>query len=34
LMLKIVQGGGAWGFCAGLKTPDGGTLDGLEFEAE
>lgn len=34
LMLKIVQGGGAWGFCAGLKAPDGSPLAGLDFEAE
>jgi len=34
LTLKIVQGGGAWGFCAGFKAPDGGKLEGLRFRTE
>ena len=34
LTLKIVQGGGAWGFCAGFRAPDGGKLEGLKFRAE
>lgn len=34
LMLKIVQGGGGWGFCAGFKNPDGGKLEGLKFRAK
>ena len=34
LMLKIVQGGGEWGFCAGFRTPDGGKIEGLKFRAE
>ncbi|MBU0616821.1 MAG: HEAT repeat domain-containing protein, partial [Planctomycetes bacterium] len=34
LMLKVVQGGGAWGFCAGFTTPDGGAVEGLRFRAE
>lgn len=34
LMLKVVQGGGGWGFCAGVKTPDGATILGLKFRAQ
>jgi HEAT repeat protein len=34
LMLKIVQGGGAWGFCAGFRTLDGDALEGLKFKPE
>jgi len=34
LLLKIVQGGGGWGFCVGFKAPDGGPLEGLRFAAE
>jgi hypothetical protein len=34
LMLKIVQGGGDWAFCAGFATPDGQPLPGLKFRPE
>ncbi len=34
LMLKITQGGGDWSFCCGIKAPDGGPIDGLQFEAK
>ena len=34
LMLKITQGGGDWAVSCGLKSPDGGNLDGLRFKAE
>jgi len=34
LQLKIVQGGGGWGVCCGVRAPDGGTLEGLKFKAE
>lgn len=34
LMLKVVQGGGEWGFCAGFSTPAGGKIEGLKFRAE
>jgi HEAT repeat protein len=34
LMLKVVQSGGGWAFCAGFAAPDGGTIDGLRFRAE
>ena len=33
LMLKIVQGGGGWGFTAGFTAPDGARLPGLRYEA-
>jgi len=34
LLLKIVQGGDGWGFCAGFKTPDGNLIEALKFKAE
>lgn len=34
LLLKIVQGGGEWGFCAGLRAPDGTALEGIHFQAQ
>jgi HEAT repeat protein len=34
LLLKIVQGGDGWGFCAGFKTPDGNPIEALKFKAE
>lgn len=34
LMLKVVQGGGDWGFCAGFRTPDGGPVAGVNFRRE
>jgi hypothetical protein len=34
LMLKVVQGGGAWGFCAGFASAEGGKLEDLKFRAE
>ncbi|MFQ5806252.1 MAG: HEAT repeat domain-containing protein, partial [Phycisphaerae bacterium] len=34
LVLKIVQGGGPWGFCAGFKSVGGGTLEDLKFKPE
>lgn len=33
LLLKITQGGGAWGVCCGVRAPDGEAIDGLKFEA-
>jgi hypothetical protein len=33
LLMKIVQGGGGWGFCAGFKAPDGAPLPGVRFKA-
>jgi HEAT repeat protein len=34
LMLKVVQGNGAWGFCAGFTAPDGTGVHGLKFRAQ
>jgi hypothetical protein len=34
LMLKIVQGDGGWGFCAGFKTPEGDNIEDLTFRAD
>lgn len=34
LMLKVVQGSGGWGFCAGFVPAEGGKLEGLKFRAE
>ncbi len=34
LLLKVVQGGGAWAFCAGFKTLEGDTLEDLKFKQE
>ena len=31
LMLKIVQGGGAWGFCAGVRDSAGKPIEGIKF---
>lgn len=34
LMLKIVQGGGGWGFAVGLSAPDRTRLPGLRYETD
>ncbi|MBU0640307.1 MAG: HEAT repeat domain-containing protein [Planctomycetes bacterium] len=34
LLLKITQGDGDWGFCCGVKAPDGGNLNDLLFATE
>jgi hypothetical protein len=34
VLLKVMQGGGDWGFCCGVVAPDGGKLDGIKFKAE
>jgi hypothetical protein len=34
ILLKISQGGSAWGFICGVVGPDGAPLDGLEFRAQ
>lgn len=34
LMLKITQGGGDFGFCAGVISVDGKSIEGLQFEAK
>jgi len=34
VLLKVTQGDGDWGFCAGVRAPDGGRLDGIKFKAE
>ena len=34
LQLKIVQGGGVWGFCAGITGPNGEQIGSLKFRAE
>ena len=32
LLLKVVNGGGNWGFCCRVRKPDGSALDGLKVE--
>ena len=34
LLLKVAQGGGATGLCAGVQAADGSVLPGLKFSAE
>jgi hypothetical protein len=34
LLLKIVQGGGPWGFCCGVRDAEGRPIEGLRFSAE
>ncbi len=34
VLLKVMQGGGDWGFACGVRAPDGGKLDGIKFKAE
>ena len=34
VLLKVMQGGGDWGFACGIRAPDGGKLDGIKFKAE
>jgi len=34
LMLKVINGGGSWGFCCAVKAPDESLIDGLKFKAE
>ena len=34
LLIKIVQGGGGWGFCCSIRNLDRGRVEGLKFEAK
>ena len=34
LLLKVVNGGGDWGACARLRTPDGNELEGIKYRPE
>jgi len=34
LLVKVLQGGGGWGFCSLITKPDGSPLKGLNFKAE
>lgn len=32
LLMKVVQGGGGYGGCARISTPDGGEIEGIQFD--
>jgi len=32
LLMKVLQGGGGYGGCARISTPDGGEIEGIEFD--
>lgn len=34
LLMKVCQGSGGWGFCAGVRGRDGGELAGVKYKAE